>query len=40
MNKEDYFKYYIQGSDHFNWYAESCYKDDLLQILDKGESNE
>lgn len=95
MNKEDYFKYYIQGSDHYlipkdifeelfnemnnwkeeakllkiqvssreevankykevieeireyiknnyhlNWYAESCYKDDLLEILDKGESNE
>ena len=80
MNKEDYFKYYIQGSDHYlipkdvfdelfnemiNWRDESkqlkevidevrefvgseemynCSFEEetnkLLQILDKGESNE
>lgn len=27
---------YVKNNYHLNWYAESCYKDDLLQILDKG----
>ena len=76
MSEEDYFKYYIQGSDHYlipkdvfkelfnemiNWKEESqrqkevidkvkdllsdeflevIDRDILLQILDKGESNE
>lgn len=30
----------IKKNYHLNWYTESNYKDELLQILDKGESNE
>ena len=30
----------IKKNYHLNWYVESNYKDELLQILDKGESNE
>lgn len=30
----------IKNNYHLNWYIESNYKDELLQILDKGESNE
>ena len=33
-------KSYIKNNYHLNWYVESNYKDELLQILDKGESNE
>ena len=33
-------KSYIKNNYHLNWYIESNYKDELLQILDKGESNE
>lgn len=29
-------KSYIKNNYHLNWYVESCYKDELLQILDKG----
>ena len=27
---------YIKNNYHLNWYVESNYKDELLQILDKG----
>lgn len=30
---------YIEKNKHLNWYVESCYVNDLLQILD-GDSNE
>lgn len=33
-------KSYIKNNYHLNWYVESNYKDELLQILDKGESDE
>lgn len=29
-------KSYIKNNYHLNWYVESNYKDELLQILDKG----
>lgn len=28
---------YIEKHKHLNWYNDSCYMDDLLEILDKGE---
>ena len=33
-------KSYIKNNYHLNWYIESNYKDELLQILDKGERDE
>ena len=28
---------YIEKHKHLNWYNDSCYMNDLLEILDKGE---
>lgn len=29
---------YIEKCKHLNWYVESCYTNDLLEILSKGEN--
>lgn len=29
---------YIEKRKHLNWYVESCYTNDLLEILSKGEN--
>lgn len=36
----DEIREYIKENYNLNWYVESCYKDDLLQILDKENKNE